>query len=197
MKNVLKITFWECMEKIVMSDKFRYEPLPQEQFEDLWQKHKKIIEGFVSNNGYDPKNISIDEKTVMSIIAKVDQRKRYFEYFHNIKMSEFKEVALIAFWYIKLRPISVCSTDESVRNSKIFAAINEKLALYYIFSTYRKMLKKFALPTDPLDKLPRAFINEILYSFEYRDISKEALILLVESMAVFLNLEPYQKVESK
>lgn len=176
-----------------MSDSFRYKSLEEEDFKCLWNKHKKIIEGFVANNGYDPKVICINENVVMSIIAKVDQRKKYFEYFHGIEMSEFKEMALIQFWYIKLKPISIYSKEESVLNSKVFEDINEKLALYYMLATYRKLLKKASLSTQPLDKLSKAYLKELLYSFTYRDISKEALILLVESIAVFLGLEPYQK----
>ena len=55
------------------------------------------------------------------------------------------------------------------------------------------MLGKQNLPNTALDNLPKEYIREILYSFEYRDISKEALILLVESIAVFGGLDIYQK----
>ena len=53
------------------------------------------------------------------------------------------------------------------------------------------MLEEKKLSTQQLDSLPKKYINELVYSFTYRDISKEALILLVESIAIFLGLDPY------
>lgn len=44
---------------------------------------------------------------------------------------------------------------------------------------------------EKLENIPKQYIRELVYSFKYRDISKEALILLVESIAVFLGLNPY------
>lgn len=174
-----------------MSETFKYLPLKNEEFQVLWQKHIDVIEGFVQKNHYKTENLYVDEKTIMEIIGKVDQRKKYFQYFHSLDMSEFKEVSLICFWYIKLKPI--CISNEDLRHKGDFEAINEKLALYYLLSTYRRMLKEQKLSTNVLDNLPSEYLKELIYSFRYRDISKEAFILLVESIAVFLGLEPYQK----
>lgn len=180
-----------------MNNSFRYTPLTEEEYKTSWKKHTDIIEGFIRNNQYNPKHLYINEKTVLSVIAKVDQRKKYFQYFHGLDMSEFKEVSLICFWYIKLKPICIADETEQTRESAAFEAINEKLALYYLLRTYRSMLRKQNLSEKALDNLPDEYIKEILYSFEYRDISKEALILLVESIAVFLGLNPYQKKKEK
>lgn len=174
------------------SDTFKYLPLKNEEFQILWQKHIDVIEEFIQKNHYSTKNLYVDEKTIMEIIVKVDQRKKYFQYFHNLDISEFKDVSLICFWYIKLKPI--CISSEDLRNKGDLEAINEKLALYYLLSTYRRMLKNQKLPTNVLDNLPSEYLKELIYSFRYRDISKEAFILLVESIAVFLGLEPYQKI---
>ena len=174
-----------------MSDTFKYSPLKNEEFQMLWNKHIDVINGFIQRNHYDAEILYIDERTIMEIIGKVDQRKKYFQYFHSLDMSEFKEVSLICFWYIKLKPICISNVD--LRNKGDFEAINEKLALYYLLSTYRKMLKDQKMSTDALDHLPTEYLQELIYSFRYRDISKEAFILLVESIAVFLGLEPYQK----
>ena len=176
-----------------MSSDFRYAPLSEKEYEALWNKHKNVIESFIKKNNYSSENLYLNKNIILEIIAKVDQRKKYFQYYHGLDMSEFKEVSLIIFWYIKLKPISISNYDTSLRNKKEFDAINEKLALFYLLRTYRKMLEKSHKPTKVLDDLPEEYIREILYSFEFRDISKEALILLVESIAVFLGLEPYQK----
>ena len=172
-------------------DIFRYQPLHETELQALWKKHKFIIESFILNNKYNFNNIHINEDIVMYIIAKVDQRRRYFKYFHGLDMSEYKEVALICFWYIKLRPIYISAEIQSQQSLKAYDSINEKLAVYYLLSTYRCMLEEKKLSTQQLDSLPKKYINELVYSFTYRDISKEALILLVESIAIFFGLDPY------
>lgn len=171
-----------------MNDDFRYVPLNEEQYSNICNKHYSVIEKFLMNNRYSLDKVDINEKILLSIIAKVDQRQKYFQYFHGLKMSEFKEVSLICFWYIKLKPIRI--SCENCKDGKL-DAINEKLALYYLLSLYRKMLKDHGLPTDVLDRLPEEYIKEVLYSFKYCDISKEAFTLLAESIAVFLGLNPY------
>ena len=64
-------------------------------------------------------------------------------------------------------------------------------SLSYLLVSFRCMLEEKNLSTRQLDSLPKKYLNEVIYSFTYRDISKEALILLVESIAIFLGLDPY------
>lgn len=170
---------------------FRYVPLKEDEFNILWDKHKKIIESFIEKNQYDVRYLYINQNTVMSVIAKVHQRKKYFEYFHGLEMSDCKEVALICFWYIKLRPICAASKDLFMKEMEEFNYINEKLAVYYILTALQGLLEEKNLPVEPLENINKDFVRELIYSFRYRDISKEALILLVEGMASFLGLNPY------
>ncbi|MFG6335590.1 MAG: hypothetical protein K1W20_09035 [Lachnospiraceae bacterium] len=174
-----------------MNEDFKYQPLSEEELNVLWNRHKQVIESFIENNHYDSNKIYVNEKAVMAIIAKVDQRRKYFEFFHGLNMSECKEVALICFWYIKLHPI--CAVDKSVLENdiKYLDSINEKLAVYYIIVSLQAMLESRGLSAQKLDELPPKYIKELVYSFTYRDISKEALILLVESIALLLGLDPY------
>lgn len=172
---------------------FHYNSLPEKELQELWNKHVSIIDTFLANNKVDNKLVHVDEDIVLSIIAKVDQRRKYFEYFHQLEMSEYKEMALICFWYIKLHPVSITQNVDS-HNSLAYSSINEKLAVNYMFSTYRSMLKTYGLSTKRLDSISKKYVRELIYSFTYRDISKEAMILLVESMAVMLGLDPYANV---
>lgn len=170
---------------------FKYQPLREEEASVLWNKHKRVIESFIEHNKYDAKNIYINEKAVMAIMAKVDQRRKYFEFFHGLNMSEYKETALTCFWYIKLHPICAVGKDIFEHDIKYIDSVNEKLAVYYIIVTLKAMLQNEGMPTERIDELPKEYIKELIYSFTYRDISKEALILLIESMAIFLGLNPY------
>lgn len=177
-----------------MSNNFRYIKLTENELKNVWIKHKKIIETFLHKNHFTLDNIYINEKSVYEIISKVHQRQKYYEYFHGLEMSEFKEIALISFWYIKMKPICVALEDKTLQMSSDFEAINEKLALYLILCTFRGIMEDKKMSTKVLDSLPEEYLYEIIYSFAYRDISKEALILIVESIAVFLGLKPYKQI---
>ncbi|MCM1235691.1 MAG: hypothetical protein NC489_36820 [Ruminococcus flavefaciens] len=172
---------------------FEYHPLSKEELQAVWEKQKEFIEGFISSNEYDADSIYINKDAVLAIIVKVDQRRRYFEFFHHLEMSEYKEAALNSFWYVKLHPVNFKGTISAEQQSQIYDSINEKLALYIIIKTLRVMLEKKHLSTKALDALPSSYLDELIYTLTYRDISKEALIILVESIAIFLGLDPYAK----
>lgn len=179
-----------------MSDEtFNYEQLSNNDLQIIWDKHRTIIGSFLSNNKYNQNSIVINENTMISVIVKVDQRRKYFEYFHKLKMSEYKEAALNAYWIIKLQPLSVVTQKIIKEQTKEYDSINEKLAIYYIIKAFRGALKENKRYSTVLDTLPKQYIDELIYTFTYRDISKEALIMLVESMAVFMGLNPYDSLE--
>lgn len=168
-----------------------YTPLNSEELQRQWDKQKEFIEGFIIDNQYDPQNIFVDSNIVYSIISKVHQRKSYFSFFHKLKMSEYKEAALTSFWCIKLKPISVNPQVLDEQHKGEFDSINERLAVYYILKTLRVALISHNINTDMLDSIPQKYLNELIYTFTFRDISKEAMIMLIESMAIFLGLDPY------
>lgn len=179
------------------NNKFRYTTLSDEELQKRWTKHRTIIEGFLNENEYQQNYLFVNEDAVLSVITKVDQRKEYFKFFHGLNMSEFKEAALIAFWYMKLRPINLRSKEFAAKSLKEYDAINEKLAVYYILKTLRIMLYKNNKSPNELDSVSKKYINELIYTFTYRDVSKEALIMLIETMAVFLGLDPYASDDSE
>lgn len=179
-----------------MNNKFRYAALSESELQNRWDKHKNIIEDFLSENKYDQNCIFVNEKVILSIITKVHQRQKYFKYFHGLDMSEYKEAALNAFWYIKLRPIMFRSDVLAEQLPGEYDSINEKLAVYYLLRTLRLMLIKHKKSEDQLDTLSRKYLRELVYTFTYRDISKEAIIMLIETMAIFLGLDPYAPVST-
>lgn len=170
---------------------FNYHQLSNDELQKEWNKHRTIIGSFLTGNKYNQDNIIINENIMLSLIVKVDQRRKYFEYFHKLKMSEFKEVALNAFWLCKLQPLSICNREFIQEQSKEYDSLNEKLALFYILKVLRGALKNKNKSEDVMDSLPRKYVDELIYTFTYRDISKEAFIMLVESMAVFMGINPY------
>ena len=137
---------------------------------------------------------SVNNTDLSLIIRKVDQRKHYFREFHAIEMSELKEISLYCFWVIKFRPYHINNCDESVNDS-----INEKFCAWFIIHTIRTLIqsdKSGSSSESALDYISDEYIYQLVYSFRLRDISKEALILLTETIALMCGLKPFQNLEA-
>ena len=87
-----------------------------------------------------------------------------------MKFSEYKETALYCYWLIKLRPFWADPTIEEAEK------INEKFALHL----YLSIVKKYYPGFSEEDGLDLKHTRELLYSFRYRDLTKEAIILMLE-----------------
>lgn len=154
----------------------------------------KWAKEFVAQNGYDFASLSISETAVYQMITKVDQRKQYFNYFHHLNISDLKEIALYAFWIVKLMPLQFKEGDAPNHDQMLaFESINPKFAAFLII----KELKALAKDQEQRNRIDaffsHSYVYELIYSLTYRDISKEALILLVETMALAVGFKPYQE----
>lgn len=158
------------------------------------QKHiagiYNLIYDFLHKNKYDEKSVNVDIIELSRIVDKVHQREKYFAYFHGISMSELKRIALNCFWIIKLHPISIAN-NLSENDKHVLKSINEKFAVYYLI-VYLKAL--YANKINDIDCFfDGLYKYELIYSFTYRDISKEAMILLVETIAKGIGIQPYRE----
>jgi hypothetical protein len=106
-------------------------------------------------------DIQVNSKSIAQIIDKVEKRRIYFHIFHNgMKMGELNEFSLYCFWILKLCPFKHSSID----NSELNAKISLRLFIDVIHSIASRQKKKAN------------------YSFRYRDLSKESIMLLAESL---------------
>ena len=145
---------------------------------------------FLASNGFDNLTFTYNSSDLLLIIRKVDQRKHYFKEFHNIAMSELKEISLLCFWLIKFKPYRIENDSDSLHDS-----INEKFCVYLIIYTIRNILRLKKLDESPINYFSEEYIYELTYSLKFRDISKEALILLVETIAIMCGIT-YKKRNS-
>jgi len=132
--------------------------------------------------GYDLKEIMVSKNNIIELIERVEKRRIYFRVFYNCDMNELNEAALFCFWILKLQPFRYVDKDDTERNT-----INMKIALciflhiinFYVEECNKKITKdnkenkkkKIVNITDDI-------VNNLLYSFRYRDLSKEALMSL-------------------
>ena len=120
--------------------------------------------------------LDVSDLMLMEIIRRIDQRADYYLYFHSDSMSQTKEVALLAYWVLKYKPLSLW--DDLQTNSlflKKACTVNEYFVVYIIESYLSNDLdiagEEFRFSEEEYDKM--------VYNFMHRDMSKEAMICLV------------------
>lgn len=172
-----------------------YEYLSKSQWDKEISHFDVLISNFVEESGYSLDDFAVFETIIFQIITKVDQRKKYFVFFHHLDISDFKELALYCFWIIKLKPLFLVKPDATEDDKLAFDSINEKLALYKIINKFKSLAQNDLQRKKIDDFFSKEYMYELVYSFTYRDISKEAMILLVETMAIALGFDPYQRTK--
>jgi len=115
-------------------------------------------------------NIDINHKVIATIINRIEKRRVYFHIFHNIKMGEQNEGSLMCFWIIKLMPFFNKNTPTNELNAKMVLYLFYRMLFYVAKKRGKKVNQERSLSID------------IYYSFRFRDLSKEAIMALAESM---------------
>lgn len=153
-----------------MDDRYRW--MTEAEYLLEVDRLEMLVRDFCEGSGlYTYESVKADMRTLKDIIVRVHKRKHYFKIFHNEMItSEYKETALYCYWILKLRPLWI---DPSNKSSE---RINEKFALHL----YISLLKKYNEGFSEKDGISKSHIRELLYSFRFRDITKESMILMLE-----------------
>jgi len=118
-----------------------------------------------------PTEIIVNQEVLYEILTRVEKRRVYFHiYYNKLKMGERNEGALICFWILKLMPFKHISIPTTLLNTKIAYTFFINMLFYEAAKTKRKVNVKSEL------------MNNTLYAFQYRDLSKEAIMALAESL---------------
>jgi hypothetical protein len=131
------------------------------------------------------RNVGVCGDTVAKIIEQVRRRKLYFHIYHDVNgLSESKETALYAFWILKLQPFFWKANLPPRLNYKL----NAQIALGYFFRGLNLYADKLTLRSKGIKqyktKIYANTLENTIYSFIFRDISKEALMDLAESLII-------------
>lgn len=149
-----------------------YKRINEPEYLDEVEKLDSMLKDFCeASKIYGYNDVVVNISALRDIIVRVHKRKYYFKLFHNdMVTSEYKETALYCYWILKLRPLWI---NPSVKKSE---RINEKYALHL----YVALLKKYNETFSEKDGINKKHIRELLYSFRFRDITKESMILMLE-----------------
>lgn len=168
--------------------KTKYTMLTPEERQLQINKLVDVWKDFVSIN--DPSlcedDFFVNERILIEVVERVSKRKYYFEVFHGLpSVSEYKETALYVFWITKLKPFTVIKRD-----SPLCVSANELYALHMVISMFEKIrddkkTENFSYPSESM-------LSDFVYGLKYQDITKEALIMHIESLAASCGLPVFE-----
>jgi hypothetical protein len=119
----------------------------------------------------DHKKIDTSMDTMYEIIERIEKRRIYFHiYYNGCKMGELNEGALMCFWIIKLNPFHCNGISNNTLNAKIALCLFMNMLHYH---TQKESIKL---------NITKKMVNDIYYSFRFRDLSKEAIMILAEGL---------------
>jgi hypothetical protein len=119
----------------------------------------------------DTTKIIISQSAVLEVIERVEKRRVYFHVFYDgCKMGELNEGALLCYWILKLHPFSCFGIDSNILNAKIALCLFTSTVFGYVQDTYKTTTSFSA-----------QFLKDVYYSFRFRELSKEAIMLLFGS----------------
>lgn len=154
---------------------------------DFWKEfYQEFIEVYKEVNKIGDKDLfeySVNTFALQELVKRVFYRQDYFARYHsNMKMSEYKEIGLTMFWIIKFKPFKI----ENIELDEEFTFdINEEFAINYMFKALRKIAELQGKKYDS-SRVDEHLYKELEYSLTFRDISKEALGIIVELMATIV-----------
>jgi len=154
-----------------------YKQMPQKEIEDKIKFFDKRFKDFLTFKGfYEDVKYNISYISIMDVIIRVDKRKAYYMCFHNMEINECKEVALYAYWILKLRPFSI--TDARYKRSLDACCINESFVIHLI-----GFILEFTHRIKRTNNIKESYCRFLEYSFRFRNFSIDSFIVLVESIS--------------
>jgi hypothetical protein len=146
-----------------------FTPLDRATIEGHIAKVSGILGDFVTQTGIT--DIAVHDRALYEIIERIEKRRVYFHIFYNgCKMGELNEAAFLCFWILKLTPFYSLTMPSHTLNTKIAVYLFGKILAF----TAKRMNKPV--------RLSKQIIDDLFYAFSFRDLSKEAIMLIAETL---------------
>jgi hypothetical protein len=137
----------------------------------MMQKHLGNLSNMLN---IDTTKIIISQSAILEAIERVEKRRVYFHVFYDgCKMGELNEVALLCYWILRLHPFSCLGIDSNVLNAKIALCLLTSAVFGYRKSAYGQTAS-----------FSPQLLKDVYYSFRFRELSKEAIMLLCGSLGL-------------
>ena len=120
--------------------------------------------------GYSWDDIIINYGDLANIIDLIQRRRIYFHIFHDIEMGELNEACLLCFWILKFNPFCY--------------AMNPEININFVFALalFTRAVNKTALKRHKKANFTKEVVTHLKHAFKYRDLSKEAIMAIAESL---------------
>lgn len=157
---------------------YKYQPPSKEEKQQYFQNLVSIFEEYAEAAGIDMNSIEFDFKLMNEVNIRVDKRKDYYMIFHETNLNEVREAALTAFWILKFKPFLI--TDP--RGEQCELNVNCGFAAYVILSAAREYISRKYGGDKTFSIDDEGYLQRFKYSLKYWDLSKEALMMLAETL---------------
>jgi hypothetical protein len=148
-----------------------FTPLDKITVKNMLLKMESYLHNISDIIKIDHKKIETSIDIIYEIIERIEKRRIYFHiYYNGCKMGELNEGALMCFWINKLNPFHLNGIPNNILNAKI------ALCLFLNILHYHTQKENIIL------NITENMVNDIYYAFRFRDLSKEAIMILAESL---------------
>lgn len=168
-------------ENLFVDENGYYKDKNFEEFKDYFDEILQLWQLFLDSQD---ENLTLDtdyyvhKRNLYEVIKRLDKRKTYYYVFHKIeKTCEYKRVAIMCYWINTLKPFMVVN-----EKSKVYSCPNEMFSLYLIITTLAGIFKEY-YPDKKFELINKEDIRDYVYNFKYCDLSREAMIFFVETLA--------------
>jgi hypothetical protein len=142
--------------------------ISQETVHSMIEKLNRYLSGFPYSHAIN--DITANMNIIYEIAERIEKRRVYFHIFYDVNMNELNETSLLCFWILKLHPFFSNSVQTDILNAKI--------AVYLFFTAASYSANATNKHINMADRL----VENIYYAFRFRDLSKEAIMAIAESM---------------
>lgn len=164
-----------------INEQGHYKDKSKEELEEIFNYILNLWDNFLESQQENltlGQDYFIHKRNLYEIIKRLDKRKTYYYVFHKItKICEYKSVAIICYWINTLKPFMVVK-----ESSNIYNCPNEMFSLYIIMSTLATIYKS-RFPNEVFKFIDAKTVQDYVYNFKYCDLSREATIFFVETLA--------------
>lgn len=164
-------------EKLSEKAEYMYQPPKTDELRRLFNELMKDFKSYLESNGLCNEKYEVNIKLINEINVRVDKRKDYYRIFHDKKLSEVRYAALQSYWILKFKPFLILSEKGSTYNFNI----NCGFAVYILLGGVSEYIEREYHGKKVLN-IDEKYLTKIKYAFKYWDLSKEAIMLIAETL---------------
>ena len=164
----------------------RYPPPPRDYLEKKRVDFENILKAFLACISVSDTDIKVDRDLIDDINSRVHQRINYYLFFHDTHLHQSRQIALKSYWILRYRPLRLISKWDKGYDINVYFAflIMFAQALGELFVNCPKEIQ-----VTVTNEILRKHEDDYIRGFSEYDISKEAMMLMSESLKSIVKCE--------